>query len=491
MIFSHQKLEVRLFTFGNISLPLSSSVKYLGLILDPKLLFRTHLDKVKKCGKQTRNQLVRISRCSYGIGLQQSKNLISSFLISCILFGRFIWATNHNEATVHNIISKIYNLAVCVILGMFHTTSVTVLSKESPLTHFFDTSKRKKHLFLIKKLKGPDSHPIKQLIQHAIQHPETKHPSPTHGMHYLHAIPEYDLNRFKNIQHHMINPWENFNINTHNFNIKKDNTKTVIEDQLERINSRNEHVIFTDGSSIPNQGTALAVIIDRSSEIACCINNKNKASSFEAEVLAIKLGLEIIINRFYDTNNNFQNTSKKLNFLIDNQATILCISHPLTPTSNQIIFHEIYLKMKILIEILDFKINLFWFPAHVNIQENEAVDKLAKEATLGNTLCLRNLNRTLSNIQQVVCQKFKFNKERKPISCNDIRLTTLPFRIFKELNNCEGAKSSIIYQLRLGNSPLNNYLHKIKKLDSPKCKECNTIENVQHFLINCSRFNKQ
>jgi hypothetical protein len=149
--------------------------------------------------------------------------------------------------------------------------------------------------------------------------------------------------------------------------------------------------------------------------------------------------------------------------------------------------------MKILIEILDFEITLFWCPAHVNFQENEAVNQLAKEATLGNTLCLHNLNRTLSNIQQIVRQKFIFNKEKKPISRNDMpisrnnmHLTTLPFKMFKELINCECAKSSIIYQLRLGHSSLNNYLHKIKKLDSPNCKECNTIKNVQHFLINCS-----
>jgi ribonuclease HI len=249
----------------------------------------------------------------------------------------------------------------------------------------------------------------------------------------LHIIPDYDLNKFETIQHHMVNPWDNFNINIHNFNIKKEDAKTVFKDQLERIDSRNEHIIFTDGSNIPNQGTALAVIINRSNQKACRINDEDKASSFEAEVLAIKLGLDIIINRFYDTNENFRNTSKKLNFFIDNQATILSISHPPTPTSNQIIFHEIYLKMKILIEILDFEITLFWCPAHVNIQENEAVDQLAKEATLGNTFRLCNPNRTLSNIQQVVRKKFKFNKLKKPISrCG----TTLGGRIELERDEC-------------------------------------------------------
>jgi hypothetical protein len=100
MIFSHCKLEIRPFNFGNIALPNSVSVRYLGIILDNKLLFKMHLDKVKKCGEQSANQLVRISRCSYGIGLQQSQTLLISVLCSCILFGSFIWATSRNEATV-------------------------------------------------------------------------------------------------------------------------------------------------------------------------------------------------------------------------------------------------------------------------------------------------------------------------------------------------------------------------------------------------------
>jgi hypothetical protein len=61
MILSHQKLDIKPFNFGNISLPNSSLVKYLGVILDSKLLFKSHLDKVKKCGEQTSNQLVCVS----------------------------------------------------------------------------------------------------------------------------------------------------------------------------------------------------------------------------------------------------------------------------------------------------------------------------------------------------------------------------------------------------------------------------------------------
>jgi ribonuclease HI len=186
-------------------------------------------------------------------------------------------------------------------------------------------------------------------------------------------------------------------------------------------------MIFTDGSSIPNQGTACAAIMDRKCNIACRINDEDKASAFEAEVLAVKIGLDVIIKKYYDSQNPFRHSSKKINFFIDNQATIQSISHPPKPISNQIIFHEIYLKMKILIEILDFDISLFWCPAHVEVDENEAVNQLAKLATEGNMLCIRNCKQTLANIQQIARKKFKIDKKKRPITRNNIQLTTLPY----------------------------------------------------------------
>jgi hypothetical protein len=326
MLFTHRKLDVRPFKFGNISLPPSLLVKYLGIILDTKLSFKLHLDKVRKCGKQTVNQLARISRCSYGIGLKQSRNLIISVLRSRILFGSVIWATTRNKASIISLMNKIFNSASRTVLGMFCTTPIEVLLRESPLMNFFDTLKRKNHLFLIKKMTGPNSHPIKQLIKYEISHPETHHPSPTHSMLDNQLIPSYRFENIETIKQHLIKPWDNFTVSIKNFNIKKEDAKSVVEDQIEEISSRNKHLIFTDGSRIPENGTTSAAILNRTIKIACRIGDEDSALAFEAEVLAIKLGLDIIINKIYNTQENFHQSSKSLNFFIDNQATILSIA---------------------------------------------------------------------------------------------------------------------------------------------------------------------
>jgi hypothetical protein len=59
------------------------------------------------------------------------------------------------------------------------------------------------------------------------------------------------------------------------------------------------------------------------------------------------------------------------------------------------------------------------------------------------------------------------------------------------LKKLEQGKTSIIYQLRSGHLPLNKYLHKIKKIESPDYTTCKVEESVHHYLIKCSRFTNQ
>ncbi|KAI0037359.1 hypothetical protein FA95DRAFT_1466860, partial [Auriscalpium vulgare] len=48
------------------------------------------------------------------------------------------------------------------------------------------------------------------------------------------------------------------------------------------------------------------------------------------------------------------------------------------------------------------------------------------------------------------------------------------------------AHSSVLFQLRTGHVPLNKYLYRIGKVDSPRCPSCrHASEDVRHFLLEC------
>jgi hypothetical protein len=264
MIFTHNAVDVRPFKFGDISLPASQSVKYLGIIFDSKLLFTDHIKKVKKCGDQTASQLIRISRCSFGIGFHQSKNLIIS-----VLYGSAIWATERKNSTINNLFKKIDNLANRIILGVFKTTPCAFLQRDSPLIPFFEILKRKNHLYIIKKCTAPPSHPIKRLIDSEISASPSTHPSPIHNILDRHLISTSNLSSIETIHPHIINPWEDFSLPISNLKIKKEEIKSKVQLQIENLKSKYEHLIFTDGSNIPENGSASAALLDNTTEFSC------------------------------------------------------------------------------------------------------------------------------------------------------------------------------------------------------------------------------
>ncbi|KAA1111671.1 hypothetical protein PGT21_008075 [Puccinia graminis f. sp. tritici] len=228
-------------------------------------------------------------------------------------------------------------------------------------------------------------------------------------------------------------------------------------------------LLFKGTSEVPinYKGTASAALLNNSISFACRINDADKASAYEAEVQAINIGLDIINNEAQ--RNNLQ-SFKNINIFSDNQATLQVIAKPPMSKSYQSTFIQIFDKLNNLISDFHFSFSLLWCPAHVGIPENEKVDQLAKEATEGNQLFnLERQTRSLSNIQQIVNSRFKFVKKKSPIIRNQISLSNIPIKIFNSLNQLERGLSSTIYQLRAGHSPLNDFLFRIDKIDSPNC----------------------
>ncbi|KLO03722.1 hypothetical protein SCHPADRAFT_805241, partial [Schizopora paradoxa] len=52
-------------------------------------------------------------------------------------------------------------------------------------------------------------------------------------------------------------------------------------------------------------------------------------------------------------------------------------------------------------------------------------------------------------------------------------------------NDRSRAECAILTQLRSDHVPLNGYLHRITRVDSPLCSHCNVPETVEHLLLQC------
>ena len=70
---------------------------------------------------------------------------------------------------------------------------------------------------------------------------------------------------------------------------------------------------------------------------------------------------------------------------------------------------------------------------------------------------------------------------------------TLPSKAYRNMaEKLPRRQASILVQLRTEHVPLQQYLHRITKADSPICEQCGTApETVYHFLRECLAYNAQ
>lgn len=206
------------------------------------------------------------------------------------------------------------------------------------------------------------------------------------------------------------------------------------------------------------------------------------------------------------------------NISIDNQATIKSIGNNRAQPA-QYIIDEIKTAIKRLLnenqrkrrgphhrETTPVTISLTWVAGHMGSTGNEAADALAKAATefgssdknLLPTFLRDDLPSSVSaikqNIESITARNsrrmWKRSKRYRQINAID---SSLPSRKFMTITGDLSRKqTSLLTQLRIGHVPLNKYLHRISRSETPFCQHCPTkAEDVPHLLFSCTRYAHQ
>ena len=106
------------------------------------------------------------------------------------------------------------------------------------------------------------------------------------------------------------------------------------------------------------------------------------------------------------------------------------------------------------------------------------------------------LRKTLPRSKSATCQEFNQKLRIRAIelwkdSPRYDRLAqidpNLKYIAFAKLtHNLHCDRASLLFQLRAGHVPLNAYLHKIQKVDSPICPSCRqSSEMIIHYILRC------
>lgn len=137
-------------------------------------------------------------------------------------------------------------------------------------------------------------------------------------------------------------------------------------------------------------------------------------------------------------------------------------------------------------------LKLQWIPSHIGLTGNEEVDRLAnRAASEGIEILIKPCYFELLPIVKKKCHLMwteYFNERSKDKGIWYRTMQSEPPRIPWFGSNSTNRRYAVIaHRLRSGHIPLNKFGYLMKKVASPNCETCGTVEDIQHLLLECVR----
>jgi len=135
------------------------SIKYLGVWLDSKLSFKTHVEKKIASAKKLLIQIERLSNTERGLSFQAMRQLYIACISSVADYGVPIWWNNQKHFLER--FQKLQNQALRKVLGVFKTSPISAMEIEAslppPKVRFNKICKN----YALRILKMHENHPIR------------------------------------------------------------------------------------------------------------------------------------------------------------------------------------------------------------------------------------------------------------------------------------------------------------------------------------------
>ena len=157
---------------------------------------------------------------------------------------------------------------------------------------------------------------------------------------------------------------------------------------------------------------------------------------------------------------------------------------------NSALVAEILYKLELL-KLKDINVYFEWIPSHCGIPGNEIVDNLAKEGSLKERVDVvipLSKDELFNHMKMIYKTIWQAQWEG---SIKGRYLFDIQSKVDKTINlkGLSRKDEKIIHQFRLGQCKLNHYLFTINQHENGLCSSCSEPETIEHFLLNCSKYN--
>jgi len=456
-------------------------VKFLGIIFDKRLTWRRHFEYIENKCKQRLNLMRKLTGTQWGASKESLLTIYRALIRSLLDYGAEALDSASQSMKAKFDVIQAKCLRICC--GAMTTTALESLQNECgelPL----ELRRYKQQLNYAAKIKMTYNHPNRNILEdHWTNH---------YGR-------EYNKNSsFYNKTSRFIESKEMHNCNMNkeavwlidDFNIdkslssklsKKDpalNSKMLALEVISRYES--SLAVYTDGSKDESSRTGASFHIPEA-KISKGLRLTEKISVYATELTAIKISLEWIIKN--KTAECLQG-NRNITIFTDSLSSVQSLEAKSSKSRPDLINEIFLLKQRI-----QNSITVVWIPSHVDIQGNEAADRLAKDALKNESIDLNvnlGFNEVYEDINQHVLQVWqdKWSKAQKGAHYRSIE--PLVSNKSKYADRTNRAKEVLISRLRLGKCRLHSYLQEIKKHSTGCCDTCKVPETIDHYILHCS-----
>ena len=490
--FSESKSVVMIFTnkrginptiklkLGNTILKVVTEKKFLGMIFDHKLNWKTHIEKVKNKSIPIINLLKTLASSKCKTDATILLNVYKALLLPKLEYGSQAYFSA--PAYILQPLNVIHNQCLRICLGALRTTPLESLYVESNIMSL--EARRQlaniKYFFRVSRIDKQNRNP--NIVD--IQRPSSGSNINTFSFRVKETLKEYQAENLDilNLRPLPIPPWIIPEIDVC-LKICERSKNNHTSEELKQIFYEHKHVskisMYTDGSK-SKRGVGAGVVVFRK-----CADNSfvytpyklkiNKhASVFSAELVAIEAAVNSIKNTHNTSCTVYSDSKSALQAILkyDSQNPIIQNIHLLLVT----------LKEK------NTKIRFCWVPAHCGIKGNEFADKIAKEATKYSKNCKNPIlfSDIKAFIKNEAIKKWQHNWNSKVNNKLFSVDSSVGKKYFSGFNTrIEEIKFT---RLRLGHTKLT---HSFRYTNEPQpvCNICQCFLTIQHILTACTKYN--
>lgn len=489
MVLSHKPIPNPLpsLTLGDVVLEPQPQIKWLGVLIDPKLQFTYHINAQIGKGTAIANRLACLARTGWGIPLRQCKLLASALVHSRVDYACVAWHRYGKTSGYPAKLQQLDNITHRFSLGVFRTHPTPFLLHDTCSAPPSARLDAKVDAAILRLLTLPNTNPAARLAKAVFTRNRQAHRSTVH-----HALGHAD-----NICRSLPSLPEVLEASkagkpppAHVQGVIKassEEASTFVSANIDQPPPQT-FISFCDGSHQPEKGAGAAVVVRNTANpdawptLSVRVGDADTTTPYQAELV----GLELAIANARST---AQPGTLFFWFLTDNQTMIQGMTEPLRLKPGMLTCLRLRQNLSRLISRYpNSTAALIWCPSKSAIEGMVKADAAAKTATtLRQTIDQPpNPSAILKRIKEQVLGAARL----PPTSAALTRLLGNfdPTSTFKALSKLSRPDATLVAQLRSGHCPLNSYLKRFQAVESPLCDLCKQVEDVDHFLLQCRKF---